>query len=113
MIRILHLHVSPGHTVQWGDGSGRLTVSTRLSGSSPGRAHDRHGDGEPVRRLLAEGGAEQSSVRMAADLLRDGEVRDLDENIWALTEAGVAAAFRSFGDARILRLGPDLGLSGR
>jgi hypothetical protein len=50
---------------------------------------------------------------MAADLLRDGEVRDLDKNIWALTEAGVAAAFRSFGDARILRLGPDLGLSGR
>jgi hypothetical protein len=65
------------------------------------------------RRLLAEGGAEQSSARMAADLLRDGEVRDLDKNIWALTEAGVAAAFRSFGDARILRLGPDLGLSGR
>jgi hypothetical protein len=66
-----------------------------------------------TRRLLADAGPEAASVRIGRDLLRDGLVRNLDAEIWALSEEGVAAALGGLGETRVLRLGPDLGLRRR
>lgn len=60
-------------------------------------------------RLLEEGAPEAEAARMTADLLRDGVVRDLSLEIWALDAAAVGEAARALGEPRIFILGPDLG----
>jgi hypothetical protein len=60
-------------------------------------------------RLLEEAQPGAEAARMAADLLRDGAVRDLGLEIWGLDPAAVGEAARALGEPRIFILGPDLG----
>ena len=46
--------------------------------------------------------------RITSDLLRDGKRRDLAEDMWEITPAGVAGALLALGQPRVFRLGPDL-----
>ena len=50
-------------------------------------------------------------ARITSDLMRDGESRDVAEDIWGITPEAVAGAVRALGDPRVLRLGPDVGAS--
>ena len=59
-------------------------------------------------RLLSEAAPEAEAARLAEDLARSGRVRDLSLEIWELNGPGLLAAARGLGEARILRLGPDL-----
>ena len=62
-------------------------------------------------RLLTEAAPERAVARITSDLMRDGESRDVAEDIWGITPEAVAGAVRALGDPRVLRLGPDVGAS--
>lgn len=59
-------------------------------------------------RLLEESAPEAEARRMTADLLREGRVRDLGGDIWALDARSAQAAASALGPPRILVVGPDL-----
>ena len=59
-------------------------------------------------RLLEEAAPEAEARRMTADLLRDGRVRDLGGDVWALDARSAQAAASALGPPRILVVGPDL-----
>jgi hypothetical protein len=59
-------------------------------------------------RLLAEATPELSVARITSDLMRDGDRRDVGEDIWEITPAAVASALLTLGEPRVFRLGPDL-----
>lgn len=59
-------------------------------------------------RLLEEAAPEAEARRMTADLLREGQVRDLGDDIWALDARSAQAAASALGPPRILVVGPDL-----
>lgn len=63
-----------------------------------------------THRLLRESAPEAEATRMSADLLRDGAVRDLGLEIWALDAGTLQKAARALGEPRIFRFGPDLRL---
>ncbi len=56
--------------------------------------------------LLLEGVSEEAAFRMALDLMRDGRVRPLQEEVWEIGPEELAAALE---EPRILLMGPDLG----
>ncbi|MEE2847783.1 MAG: hypothetical protein VX956_15035 [Gemmatimonadota bacterium] len=58
-----------------------------------------------LRRAAAP---ELAVARITSDLLRDGKRRDLAEDMWEITPAGVAGALLALGQPRVFRLGPDL-----
>jgi hypothetical protein len=58
--------------------------------------------------LLREGIPEEASLRMALDLMRDGRVRPLQEEVWDITAEDLAGAVDSLEEPRILLMGPDL-----
>ena len=60
-------------------------------------------------RLLTEAAPERAVARITSDLMRDGESRDVAEDIWEITPEAVGGALRALGDPRVFRLGPDLG----
>lgn len=60
-------------------------------------------------RLMEESFPEAEAARMTADLLRDGQVRDLGLEIWGLDASSLGEAARALGEPRIFILGPDLG----
>ena len=60
-------------------------------------------------RLLTEAVPERAVARITSDLMRDGESRDLAEEIWETTSGVVARALLALGEPRVFRLGPDLG----
>ena len=41
--------------------------------------------------------------------MRDGDSRDVAEDIWEITPEAVASALLALGKPRVFRLGPDLG----
>jgi len=63
-------------------------------------------------RLLEEAAPEVEARRATADLLREGRVRDLSVDIWALDALALQAAAAALGPPRIFILGPDLGQEG-
>ena len=60
-------------------------------------------------RLLTEAAPERAVARITSDLMRDGESRNVAEDIWEITPEAVARALRALGEPRVFRLGPDLG----
>lgn len=58
--------------------------------------------------LLQQAAPEEEARRMTADLLREGRVRDLGGDIWALDARAAQAAASALGPPRILVVGPDL-----
>ncbi len=58
--------------------------------------------------LVREGMPEQAALRMALDLQRDGRVRPLQDQIWALGPKELAKAAQTLGEPRILIMGPDM-----
>ncbi len=62
-----------------------------------------------TKRLLKESTPETEARRMAVDLLREGNVRELDSEIWGLDAGAVHRAAAGLGAPRVLRFGPDLG----
>ena len=60
-------------------------------------------------RLLTEAAPERAVARITSDLMRDGESRNVAEDIWEITPGAVARALRALGEPRVFRLGPDLG----
>lgn len=58
--------------------------------------------------LLREGLPEAAALRMALDLLREGHVRPLQDEIWEVGPRQLADAADALGDARVLVLGPEL-----
>ena len=59
--------------------------------------------------LLREGVPEEAALRMALDLMRDGRVRPLQEEVWEIGPEEVADAAAALEEPRILLMGPDLG----
>jgi hypothetical protein len=59
--------------------------------------------------LVAEGPPEAAALRMALDLLREGRVRPLQDEIWELGPRELAKAAQMLGDPRVLLMGPDMG----
>jgi len=64
-------------------------------------------------RLTSDGAPEAEGLRMALDLLREGRVRDLATEVWAMQPEQVEQAVDAFGGPRVLVFGPDLGQDGR
>lgn len=58
--------------------------------------------------LLREGEPEQAALRMALDLARDGEVRALQDEVWAIGPRELARSGERLTSPRVLVLGPDL-----
>lgn len=58
--------------------------------------------------LLREGIPESAALRMALDLMREGRVRPLREEVWGLGPDELADAADELGEPRILIMGPDL-----
>jgi hypothetical protein len=58
--------------------------------------------------LLREGVPEEAALRMALDLMRDGRVRALQEEVWEIGPEELADAVDSLEEPRILLMGPDL-----
>jgi hypothetical protein len=63
-------------------------------------------------RFLEEAAPELEARRITADLLREGRVRDLADEIWSLGPDAVLAAARALGPPRVFLLGPDLAATG-
>ncbi|MFQ5537002.1 MAG: hypothetical protein ACE5GJ_06075 [Gemmatimonadota bacterium] len=61
-----------------------------------------------ARVLLGEAAPERQGARMAADLLRTGMTRRMDEEIWALTPGRVRDLAARLASPRVLIVGPDL-----
>ena len=62
--------------------------------------------------LLREGPPEEATLRMALDLLRDGTVRALCEEVWAIGPGELARTAAALGAPRILVMGPELAEQG-
>ena len=60
-------------------------------------------------RFLTEAAPEHAVARITSDLMRDGDSRDMAEDIWEITPGAVASALLALGEPRVFRLGPDLG----
>ena len=58
--------------------------------------------------LLREGTPEEAALRRALDLLREGRVRALEEEVRAIGPRDLAVAAEGLGEGRVLVMGPDL-----
>jgi hypothetical protein len=58
--------------------------------------------------LLREGVPEEAALRMALDLMREGRVRPLQEEVWEIGPDELADAVDSLEEPRILIVGPDI-----
>ncbi|MSR36805.1 MAG: insulinase family protein [Gemmatimonadetes bacterium] len=58
--------------------------------------------------LLREGQPEEAALRMALDLARDGKIRPLQDEVWAIGPDDLAEASDELGAPRVLVMGPEL-----
>jgi hypothetical protein len=58
--------------------------------------------------LLREGEPEAAALRMALDLAREGRVRPLQDEIWAIGPKDLAKATDDLQEPRVLLMGPDM-----
>jgi hypothetical protein len=58
--------------------------------------------------LVREGAPELAALRMALDLQREGRVRPLQDQIWALGPKELAKTAQALGEPRVLLMGPEM-----
>jgi hypothetical protein len=58
--------------------------------------------------LLREGVPEEAALRMALDLMREGRVRPLRDEVWEIGPEEVAEAADALEEPRILLMGPEI-----